>query len=431
MLTTRKITEIGKTLLIIGFILLISPTGVRAEPVRFVVTGDSWGPDNGVNTVILAEIAQATIDEDVDFTLVIGDLQTGYRNSQPEFESQLITWRNTMQPVYDAGIEVYPCRGNHDAIGVTPAADPTGALSKAGWDNVFTGTYALPANGPSGEENVTFSFTQENVFVIGLDQYGTHPQRVNQDWLDAQLTSNAQPHIFVFGHEPAFKLFHEDCLDDHPSERNTFWQSITAACGKTYFCGHDHFYNHTRLGDGDGNPENDLHQFDVATSGSSFYHWEGNYDGDNGSWTPQLVNHEEDFYGYILVEVDGLDVTLTWKHRTAAGVYEAGGDVLTYTYDTYPPQGNGIGDVCDCEGNFDCDQDDDVDGTDAAVFKANFGRGGYNNPCSDGTPCNGDFNCDSDVDGSDASVFKADFGRGGYNSPCPSCLSTDPWCDYP
>lgn len=40
--------------------------------------------------------------------------------------------------------------------------------------------------------------------------------------------------------------------------------------------------------------------------------------------------------------------------------------------DTYPPSGNGVGDACDCEGNFDCD--DDVDGSDAAKFKEDFGR---------------------------------------------------------
>ena len=32
----------------------------------------------------------------------------------------------------------------------------------------------------------------------------------------------------------------------------------------------------------------------------------------------------------ILVEVEGLEVTLTWKHRAAPGVYEPGGDQFTY-----------------------------------------------------------------------------------------------------
>ena len=98
--------------------------------------------------------------------------------------------------------------------------------------------------------------------------------------------------------------------------------------------------------------------------------------------------------------------------------------------DSYPPpDGNGCGDICECEGNFNAGEDDDVDGSDAAVFKADFGRGGYSGSCTSSEPCNGDFNCDSDVDGTDAAIFKADFGRGGYSSPCPPCL-TAPWCTY-
>ena len=68
--------------------------------------------------------------------------------------------------------------------------------------------------------------------------------------------------------------------------------------------------------------------------------------------------------------------------------------------DTMPPQGNGIGDLCDCEGNFDCDSD--VDGSDARLFKLDFGRSTFLNPCNQASPCNGDFDCDSDVDGTDA-----------------------------
>ena len=98
--------------------------------------------------------------------------------------------------------------------------------------------------------------------------------------------------------------------------------------------------------------------------------------------------------------------------------------------DSFPPQGNGIADACECEGNFNSYEDDDVDGSDASIFKADFGRGGYNSPCIDSEPCNGDFDCDSDVDGSDGAVFKADFGRGGFNSPCPPCVEGVEWCVY-
>ena len=80
------------TLLLISIFLFIIAAWVKAEPVRFVVTGDSWGTDNGVNTTILAEIAQATVDEDVDVTLVIGDLVFGYADDQAGLELQLTTW---------------------------------------------------------------------------------------------------------------------------------------------------------------------------------------------------------------------------------------------------------------------------------------------------------------------------------------------------
>jgi len=98
--------------------------------------------------------------------------------------------------------------------------------------------------------------------------------------------------------------------------------------------------------------------------------------------------------------------------------------------DTYPPQGNGIGDACDCEGNFNCSEDQTVDGTDVVLFRADYGRNRVINPCTALHPCNGDFLCDGDVDGYDVVLFKSDFGRSSHNNPCPVCAGTGPWCNY-
>jgi hypothetical protein len=81
-----------------------------------------------------------------------------------------------------------------------------------------------------------------------------------------------------------------------------------------------------------------------------------------------------------------------------------------------------------CEGNFDCDED--VDGTDAATFKADFGRSMFFDPCSNENQCHGDFDCDVDVDGTDAALFKSDFGRSIFSNPCRPCEGGD-WCSYP
>ncbi|MHC4790010.1 MAG: metallophosphoesterase family protein [Planctomycetota bacterium] len=342
-----------------------------AALVRFVVTGDSWGNDNGVNTTILGEIAQATITEGADFILFTGDLTlTGS-------ESQLLAWRSTMQPVYDAGIGIYPIRGNHDATG-----------GKQAWDNVFAGAYALPANGPSGEDNITYSFTYENIFVVGVDQYVT-PHRVNQAWVDTQLAANTQPHIFVFGHEPAFKVYHmnKHCLGAYPGNRNAFWSSIAAAGGLTYFCSHGHLYDHARIDNGDGSINNDLHQFVAGTAGAPPYSG-GSYDGANSYWTPQLIFHEEGVYGYLLVEIDGPDATIIWKHRTDPNVYVTGGDIFTYTVDLE---------------SSDFDEDWDVDLLDFCVFTAHWLETGCeeeNNWCG-----GADLNHLDDVGTDDLAVF--------------------------
>ena len=97
--------------------------------------------------------------------------------------------------------------------------------------------------------------------------------------------------------------------------------------------------------------------------------------------------------------------------------------------DTYPPGDDGIGDACFlCEADLDCDRD--VDGSDAATFKEDFGRSLFNRRCIAGDPCNGDFTCDGDVDGSDATAFKQDFGRSQFQNPCPQYEAGE-WCVYP
>jgi hypothetical protein len=95
--------------------------------------------------------------------------------------------------------------------------------------------------------------------------------------------------------------------------------------------------------------------------------------------------------------------------------------------DTFPPQGNGIGDACDCECDFDCSGG--VDADDVTDFLGDFGRSTFNNPCTNASPCNGDVNCDVNVDADDVTMFLEDFGRSQFNNPCPTCVAGD-WCVY-
>lgn len=298
-----------KSWYIILLLLLQLATSASAEPWKFIATGDSRGGGSGpdeVNTNVLREIAIAITNEGAELVIFSGDLIQGY----PATESALQLWTNTMAPVYETGIEVYPVRGNHD-VGT-------------GWVEVFGPD--IPNNGPAGEMDMTFWVTNRNAIFVGLDQY-VNRSRVNQDWLDGVLASNTALHVFPCGHEPAFKVNHTDCLDDYPSQRDAFWHSLEQAGSKAYFCGHDHFLDIMRLDDGDGNITNDLYQYIVGTAGAPPY-TPGPYNGSNGEWTPVKV-HDESDYGYVLGEVDGPQVTLTWKRRYPHGTFVVE-NVLTY-----------------------------------------------------------------------------------------------------
>ena len=218
-------TRPGVSIVVASFLFAVPCSPALAGVAwSFIVTGDSRGDDNGINAAILGELAGQIVDHSVDFVLFPGDLVTG--STDPAvLQSQLTTWRNTMQPVYDAGIGVYPVRGNHDEDSVLA------------WNNVFNGPFALPANGPADEENLTYSVAHKNALILGFDQYVTSG-RVNQAWIDDQLAASSSPHVFAFGHEPAFAAQHTDCLDDYPVNRDAFWLSLEHAGARTYFAGH-------------------------------------------------------------------------------------------------------------------------------------------------------------------------------------------------
>lgn len=267
------------------------------------------------------------IQDSIDLILVCGDIvEGGLRTSSSQLQTELNLWQQVFQPLYDKGIGVYPIRGNHEN-------DANGNITA--WNNLFSGSRALPQNGPGAELNLTYSFQHKNALFIGLDDY-VNIHRINQSWLNNQLTTNVLPHVFVFGHEAAFKVFHSDCLDDYSTERNTFWKSLTDAGVKTYFCGHDHFLDTSLVDDGDGNSANDIYQC-VVGGGGGWIMSKYNYNGSNSPYSVTGLYHQNK-HGYALVQVSGdtstdLNVTITWKERTVSGTavsYVPGNFTLQY-----------------------------------------------------------------------------------------------------
>jgi len=309
---------------------------------KFAVISDTQGDNSkktdksGINDAIVETIANDIVRENPDFVLVTGDLVSGwFRNGGTDYAAQYANWKEVMSPVYNAGIRVYPVRGNHDSrpkrLALLPLPsrfDPSPdapVLLKNVFQNAFPEFY-IPKNGPVGEEGLTYSFVHKNAFIVGLDQFIGGRHTINQEWLDRQLKGNSLPHIFVYGHEPAFETGHKDCLAVYPTERDLFWDSIGRAGARIYFCGHDHYYNRALIPDNGGNQ---IWQIIGGTGGGSPRKWSGVYKDDN---RVQGEYYNGDHYGYILVTVEGMKATVIWKALIKTEPADAWQILDTFTY---------------------------------------------------------------------------------------------------
>jgi hypothetical protein len=288
---------------------------------NFAVLCDTRGDSNpenldksGVNEVVVASVARDIVKAGAKLVIVPGDMVNGSYAIRTPYARQFATWRKAMDPVYAAGIKVYPVRGNHEdgpfvnnekypwppTEKNNPAVISIPEL-KAAFLEAFNDPW-IPANGPDGEKGLTYSFGYNNAFFIGLDEF-VNPIKVNQAWLDNELMSNTRAHVFVYGHDPAFRVTHTDSLASYPLARDAFWDSLGKAGVKIYFCGHDHYYNRAHVKDRAGNI---IYQVLPGSGGAPFSKWQPQQYAEGS----KVVNdyHDEVHYGYVLVTIDDTKV---------------------------------------------------------------------------------------------------------------------------
>ena len=199
------------------------------------------------------------------------------------------------------------------------------------WNEVFSGRYALPKNGPGTEKGFCrFIIHSGRSWPVGVDQYQSGLEMIDEAWLDQILRENKNPFVFVYGHEPAFMDGHHvDTLDAHSDLRDSVWETLIHAGARVYFCGHDHFYDHMKITRATGDTGPEMHQFTAGAAGAPFYQG-GPYQGQNSYWKLTQLKHIDNTYGYILVTIKGPKATITFKGRTAPDHYEAM-DTFSYT----------------------------------------------------------------------------------------------------
>ncbi|MBI5818910.1 MAG: metallophosphoesterase [Verrucomicrobia bacterium] len=231
----------------------------------FAMLGDTRGErsstTNGVSTY-LRTIAEKIASLNPELVLVGGDLINGNdtnTSSQVSFAQQYASWKHAMSPVFDytsnTGIPIYPVRGNHD--NETGELAPIPELKQAYYD-AFSAY--VPFNGPNygatnDQRGFTWSFTHNNVTIVGADQYFYYNLTPEQDgyheldraWVAQQFQlANSAYEVFM-AHVPIFMTqgqhTPEHFFGDNAAgftTRSNFWNALGTNGVQLYVTGHLH-----------------------------------------------------------------------------------------------------------------------------------------------------------------------------------------------
>jgi len=232
-----------------------------------------FGPDWKVLPLPLVEaVTDKMIELDVDLVLATGDI-TEYRA-----ESDYVQWMEKVAgPLTDAGISVFPARGNHEVINgrnwpawftneqewerqsvnnVFNDINPYDGYEQVDFDQgyklyqAYTGALVREhldngkAIGFPGAEDLVYYFIEDKTMFIALDFYfaelyssayrGTWT--ILRDWLKEIIIANAEDvdHVVAFGHEPLStkkrpQTYQVEIYDAYVAERITLQEAKDAA----------------------------------------------------------------------------------------------------------------------------------------------------------------------------------------------------------
>jgi autotransporter-associated beta strand protein len=311
---------------------LISISGLaQAAPWSFAVVGDQRDVDGavGINTAVVKAMANdIALNRGVSLVLCGGDQIHGRHSStEASLPTQYQNWRTAMAPILNIS---YPVRGNHETSGET--ATPYYPYY---WDTCIAQVLTqIPQNGPVDEKGMTFSFPNQNVFFVGVDQFmPDNVYRLNLEWLDQQLAANILPHVFVYGHLPAVAV--DDDLSSmayYPLNRDAFWESLGNGGCQVYLTGHSHLYNRATvtITDVHGQTTPPIIQLIAGGGGGPLGPWDGYYypyqrhAGQPIPPAPEAVtttlgNHLENYFGYAVVTLNGNQVSITYYYGLPGG----------------------------------------------------------------------------------------------------------------
>ncbi len=355
-----------KKFIAVIFLVVVTYIPAFSETFRFAVMSDGRGEtrgktcsgDSGITPLMdlfTRSILDAHAKAKIELLLFPGDLISGYfrRDAATVAEcnrAQLISWKNKMEPLTQAGIPIRITAGNHEAL-----AAPDFPISKCGSHlypytpkiENFEALYEVLSDmtgentGPASGLGFTYSFDMGSCHFAVLNAYTLlHANSFSEEiiqWLMKDLADAraAGKKLFVASHPPAFPgsrhmwdslplydpTFNCDGFDpeygiDRRNERDRFWNILKQNKVTAYLCGHEH---HTQIqlvegvwqvlsggmtaklyplngAEGDKNPNTTL--------------YDGKFQNPRASINWPWDDDKKSYWGWVLVTVDGDDVKL-------------------------------------------------------------------------------------------------------------------------
>ncbi len=254
---------ISRVVVCVSALLLCAPS-LRADW-SFAMLGDTRGDRTNTTTGVsphLHAIAEKIATLSPDLVLACGDLVNG--NDVPsgspleDYALQFDHWKTSMSPVFnyttDAGIPIYPVRGNHENC---DHEGPTVHALKTAYYNAFVDYVTL--NGPntvsSGDQRgFSYSFGYSNTTFVVADQYFYYNQtdlegyhELDRAWVTQQFEQANSAYKVFMAHEPIFqtegtgegeRFFGTNAAG--LEVRADFWNALGTNGVQLYLTGHIH-----------------------------------------------------------------------------------------------------------------------------------------------------------------------------------------------
>lgn len=254
------------------------------QSLTFGIVPDTQGSTNGVPTVETRTVAERMIAHNPKFAIHVGDVTDG--NHSGDSKMVELNYFNSLMttPLANAGIPLYPVRGNHDANvhSLTSTGRP---VWRDAFPHLFTGPNAVvdatdvPNGSPASPNGNNYSFVLDagnNTYFIGLDMWQGGNAANYSAWASSKMeeirAKSPDAHIFGYSHSGLFSS------SNHPA----MTQYVTSgpgdfiAAGKVHkidgwFSGHNHIFDRSIAVDSANDNLPAFFNMTVGSASNKFY----------------------------------------------------------------------------------------------------------------------------------------------------------------